>query len=109
MLKNEKGFTLIEMMIVLLVISVLLMITVPNVAKHNSSINEKGCEAYEKMVQGQVQAYEVEHHKTPTVTDLVEAGFLRENETECPVGKSISISTDGTVTLVETGIETDED
>ena len=50
----------------------------------------------------------LEHHKIPTVTDLVKAGFLRDDETKCPVGKSISISTDGTVTLVETGTETDE-
>ena len=60
MIKNQKGFTLIEMMIVLLVISVLLVITVPNVTKNNSSINEKGCEAFIKMVQGQVQAYELD-------------------------------------------------
>lgn len=30
MLNNNRGFTLIEMMIVLLVISVLLIITIPN-------------------------------------------------------------------------------
>ncbi|WP_394137468.1 competence type IV pilus major pilin ComGC [Cytobacillus oceanisediminis] len=45
-IKNDKGFTLIEMMIVLLVISVLLIITIPNVTKHNSKINSKGCEAF---------------------------------------------------------------
>lgn len=43
-MKNEKGFTLIEMLIVLLVITVLLLITIPNVTKHNSSIQEKGCD-----------------------------------------------------------------
>lgn len=105
MLKNEKGFTLIEMMIVLLVISVLLMITVPNVTKHNSSINQKGCEAYGKMVQGQVQAYEIEHHNVPTVEDLVTEGFLLNGETTCPVGKSILILDDGTVTLVDSESE----
>ncbi|MDQ0975873.1 prepilin-type N-terminal cleavage/methylation domain-containing protein [Neobacillus niacini] len=46
MMKNEKGFTLVEMMIVMLVISVLLIVTIPNVAKHNTNINTKGCEAY---------------------------------------------------------------
>ncbi|MDA6141488.1 prepilin-type N-terminal cleavage/methylation domain-containing protein, partial [Escherichia coli] len=39
MLKNEKGFTLIEMLIVMLVITVLLLIMVPNVLKHNAVIN----------------------------------------------------------------------
>lgn len=60
MLNNNRGFTLIEMMIVLLVISVLLIITVPNVTKHNSKINSKGCDAFVKMVQAQVQAYEID-------------------------------------------------
>ena len=32
---NQKGFTLIEMLIVLLIISVLILITVPNLTKHN--------------------------------------------------------------------------
>ncbi len=45
-MKNEKGFTLIEMMIVLLIISVLLIITIPNIGRHNATVNEKGCEAY---------------------------------------------------------------
>ncbi len=98
MLKNQKGFTLIEMMIVLLVISILLIITVPNVIKNNSSINEKGCEAYQKMVQGQVQAYQLDHNnKIPTVTELSEANYITSKE--CPAGKTITIASDGTVSL----------
>ena len=45
-IKNEKGFTLIEMMIVLLIISVLILIAIPNVTKHSKSIDAKGCAAY---------------------------------------------------------------
>ena len=33
--KNDKGFTLIEMMIVLLIISILILIAIPNVTKHS--------------------------------------------------------------------------
>lgn len=43
---GEQGFTLIEMMIVLLIISVLILIAIPNVTKHSKSIDEKGCAAY---------------------------------------------------------------
>lgn len=46
--RNEKGFTLIEMLIVLLIISVLILVTIPNVTKHFASIDNKGCEAYVK-------------------------------------------------------------
>lgn len=44
--QQEDGFTLIEMLIVLLIISVLILITVPNVGKHFKTIDEKGCDAY---------------------------------------------------------------
>lgn len=43
---NEKAFTLIEMLIVLMVISVLLLIVIPNITKHNGMINNKGCETF---------------------------------------------------------------
>ena len=95
MMKNQKGFTLIEMMIVLLVISVLLVITVPNVTKNNSSINEKGCEAFIQMVQGQVQAYQLENNALPTIGNLTEGKYI--NQTKCPSGKEITI-VDGKVT-----------
>jgi len=44
----QKGFTLIEMMVVLLIISVLILIAIPNVTKHSATIDDKGCEAYVK-------------------------------------------------------------
>lgn len=45
-IKQQAGFTLIEMLIVLLIISILILITIPNVTKHFSTIDEKGCKAY---------------------------------------------------------------
>ena len=99
MLKNQRGFTLIEMMIVLLVISVLLLITVPNVTKNNSTINEKGSEAFIKMVEGQIQAYEMENQKIPTLEQLLNGEYLVNSEG--PAGKTIEISTEGAVTLVD--------
>jgi competence protein ComGC len=98
MLKNEKGFTLIEMMIVMLVISVLLMITIPNVAKHNSNINNKGCEAYVKMVEAQVQAYKMEKNSIPTLALLKSEGYIKTDG--CPNGQEVKIDSEGNVTPV---------
>ena len=80
-MKNEKGFTLIEMLIVLLVITVLLLITIPNVTKHNSSIQEKGCEGLINMVQAQVTSYQIDHKKIPTLGELETGGYLRSTPT----------------------------
>jgi competence protein ComGC len=97
-MKNEKGFTLIEMMIVLMVISVLLIITVPNITQHNTTINTKGCEAYVKMVEGQVQAFNIDKKRLPsTIDELVNTGYLK-GETTCPDGSQISLSAAGVVT-----------
>lgn len=91
-INEQHAFTLLEMMIVLLVISVLLIITIPNITKHNGNINKKGCEAFVKMVQAQVQAYEIEHKKPPVdVKALVDEKYLNENETTCPNGDAIVI------------------
>lgn len=97
---NEKGFTLIEMMIVMLVISVILIITIPNVAKHNSNINTKGCDAYVKMVQAEVQAYQMDKNKLPTLSDLKTDGYLDPNAKGCPDGSEIVIEDNGTVKKV---------
>ncbi|PLS15255.1 competence protein ComG [Bacillus sp. M6-12] len=95
---NQKGFTLIEMLVVLLVISILLIITVPNITKHQSTIQDKGCAAFIKMVQAQVQAYQIDKNVLPASVDqLKTGGYLKE--TSCPNGDPIAISAEGEVTL----------
>ncbi|MEC1438773.1 competence type IV pilus major pilin ComGC [Bacillus sonorensis] len=89
---NEKGFTLIEMLVVMLVISILLLITIPNVTKHNQSIQKKGCEGLKSMIQAQITAYEIDHDgKTPSLGDLEPEGYIKKN-LACPNGKPIVIS-----------------
>jgi len=97
---NEKAFTLIEMMIVLLIISVLILIAIPNVTKHSKSIDEKGCDAYMAMVQGQIEAYKMDEKQLPTsLTELTEKEYLPENA-QCPDGTQLSIDEDGKVDKV---------
>ncbi|MDQ0213857.1 competence protein ComGC [Oikeobacillus pervagus] len=99
-MKNEQGFTLIEMMIVLLVISVLLFIAIPNVAKQSNNINSKGCDAFKHMVEGQVQAFRIDQKKYPTsIKEMVDQGYLRSNETACPNGSEIEIGSNGEVKI----------
>ncbi|WP_449538378.1 competence type IV pilus major pilin ComGC [Ferdinandcohnia sp. Marseille-Q9671] len=94
---NQKGFTLVEMLIVLLVVSILLLITVPNVTKHNSVIKEKGCDALIKMVEAQVQAYELDtNEKVTQVSQIVTDGYLEEVP-KCPNGNAITIDANGVV------------
>lgn len=45
MLKSEKGFTLIEMLIVLMVISIIMILIIPNLGKKTGDVHSKGCAA----------------------------------------------------------------
>ncbi|ETP67888.1 competence protein ComG [Planococcus glaciei] len=98
LLKNQKGFTLIEMLIVMLIITVLIAIAIPNVTKQTSAVDEKGCKAFVHMVQGQVESYRMDEKKVPTIAELVSGGYLKTNETTCPNGDAVEISTEGVVT-----------
>lgn len=97
-LKDDRGFTLVEMLVVLLIISVLILVTIPNVAKHFSSIDKKGCDAYILMVQGQVEAYKLDKNSYPSnVDDLVNEGYIQKDNITCPNGDLVTISSDGKV------------
>lgn len=101
-MKNEKGFTLVEMLIVLLIISVLILVTIPNVTKHFASIDDKGCKAYVQMVQGQVEAYKMEKLNYPaTITDLVTEKYIQEENITCPNGTTVTIGPDGKVSAAD--------
>jgi competence protein ComGC len=96
---NQNGFTLIEMMIVLLVISVLIMLTIPNMMNHQSMIREKGCEAYMNMVQAQIEAYKMEKDTVtpPTIEELELASYIPSKT--CPNGQTLKVDESGKVTL----------
>ncbi|WP_181313582.1 hypothetical protein [Planomicrobium soli] len=49
------------------------------------------------MVQGQVESYRMDEKGVPTIENLVSKGYLKSNETNCPNGDLVEISTDGIV------------
>lgn len=95
---NEKGFTLVEMLVVLFIMAVLILVTIPNVSKHFQTIDDKGCEAYTKMVEGQVHTYKLNHSKYPnSLADLSTAGYLPVDGNKCPDGRLISLLANGEI------------
>ncbi|MCJ7839315.1 competence protein ComG [Lederbergia sp. NSJ-179] len=81
------------MLIVLLVISIILLITLPNVTKHNKNINNKGCDALVSMLQGQAQAYYMENNRYPqSLAELEEGQYIESAKVSCPDGSDITIT-----------------
>ena len=49
MKRKNKGFTLLEMVVVVLILSVLFLLMVPNVKNTLEIVNQKGCKGLEKV------------------------------------------------------------
>ncbi|HEL1653522.1 TPA: prepilin-type N-terminal cleavage/methylation domain-containing protein [Streptococcus suis] len=75
-----RGFTLVEMLVVLGIISLLLLLFVPNLSQQKDAIQKKGDAAVVKVVESQMELYELEHDKEATVEDLQQAGYITEKQ-----------------------------
>ncbi len=78
--KTAPAFTLVEMLIVLLIISVLMLLFVPNLSKQKDVVREKGDAAVVKVVESQMDLYEVKTGDKPTVDDLVDVGYITSEQ-----------------------------
>jgi len=98
MLRNEKAFTLIEMLIVLLIISVLIILIVPNLSNSSKEIYEQGCEALVSVVQAQVNLYYLENRSYPdSLQQLVTTGYLTDKQIQCTNNKTLTINDENNV------------
>lgn len=89
---NKKGFTVLEMILVLSVISLIFLITLPSIQQKQKIIHNKGCEALVEVVNSQILLYEIEHLEPPSsIQDLIQENFLREGQDRCPDGRMIEI------------------
>lgn len=97
--KNSLGFTLVEMLIVLLIIAVLIILIVPNLGGRTKEVNEKGCLALKEVVHGQVQLYYIEHGSYPEdLNTLISEGYITESQTTC-ANKQKIIYSNGNVSI----------
>lgn len=100
MLKNNQGFTLLEMLMVMFIISILLLLVIPNITAHKDSASKEGCEAYAAMVQTQVTAFELATGELPSSLDELEAsGYI--TQTTCSEGQTLTLSGKGEVKVDE--------
>jgi competence protein ComGC len=76
-LKNKQGFTLMEMVLVLFIISVLMLMIIPNVANTKKSVETKGTDALAVVVQTQANMYELDTGtEAASFTELNSKGYI---------------------------------
>lgn len=95
----KKGFTLLEMVVVLLIGALIFLLTVPNIQKTIQTAQEKGCQNQLKIVDAAIVQYMIIHDHTPNdISELVDESLLSDKQIICQNGQSIAI-VDGEATL----------
>ena len=88
----KKGFTLLEMVVVVIIVSILFLLTVPNVSKVINSVDDKACNAMTKVVDSAIAQFKLDFGSMPnSIEDLVNGGYLDSNQIQCSNGKGLTI------------------
>jgi prepilin-type N-terminal cleavage/methylation domain-containing protein len=86
--KRRGGFTLIEIMIVVLIIGILLAIAVPNFMKARESSRTKSCVANLKQIDAAIEQWAMDNKKagddTVAMSDITGATSYIQTEPTCP-------------------------
>lgn len=101
MRKSQKGFTLIEIMIVVLIIGILLAIAIPNFMNARETSQTKACVSNLKQIDAAKEQWAMDNKKKTgdTVTDAelwaATTGYIKK-EPKCPTGGTYTVGAVGT-------------
>ena len=79
---KTKAFTLVEMLFTLVIISILLLLFVPNLSKQKVAVKDTGWAAVVKVVESQAELFELNHTGGVSLSKLVEAGSITAEQSQ---------------------------
>ncbi len=84
--KNEKGFTLVELMVVVVIIGILVAIAVPVYNSVQERARERACHANQRTIEGAAAQYAAEHATSAWPTAMSDLSGYLQNATiiRCP-------------------------
>lgn len=102
--RNNEGFTLVELMVVVLIIGILVAIAVPIFNAAKSSAQQKTCFANQRTIEGAAQQYAAATGSLPAAATvnashpLVVNGYIKTPPI-CPLGgQNYALDASGTIT-----------
>lgn len=80
-MKKYRGFTLLEMMLVLLIISILVLLFIPKIAEQRGKAQDKSDAAIIQVVDTQMEVYKMDHpNEVVTPAILKEKQYLTDKQ-----------------------------
>jgi len=104
-LRDERGFSFLEMSFVLAIIGFFMLIGIPNYKAVAEKAQETSCEANRKLIEAQLENYYIDNHDYPTgtVDDILEKLVVDKyfkDEPVCPVQSgTYTIDTSGPLSV----------
>lgn len=90
---KKDGFTLLEMIVVVMIIAILFLLTIPNVSKVMDAVDDNACDALTRVIDSAIVQYKLTYGQYPnSLNDLIVAGLISEQQSTCSNGKNIYIN-----------------
>ncbi|MBF8808567.1 MAG: competence protein ComG [Enterococcus lacertideformus] len=71
------------MLIVLLVISALVLLFVPNISRYRDHVNKEGRQAVLQLIDAQKELYSLQNDgKVPTIAELLKEGYIKQEHAD---------------------------
>ena len=81
--RKDEGFTLVELMVVVLIIGILVAIAIPVFNTARASAWERSCQANQRTIEGACQTYQADTGDLPAAVATLISDYIKVNP-ECP-------------------------
>lgn len=95
-MRNRKGFTLVELLIVVLILAALAVIAIPRIGTSATTAKTNACKTNVDVINTQIELYKADTGSWPTaLTDVTaNTAYFPDGEPECPYGTAYTMGAD---------------